>query len=204
MKKKGKKVISVDFTDVKAGGGGGKLLPEEPFPLEVDEIEEKEGEDSGEPYLAFKFKVVEKGEYEDTVAYDNFSLQPQALWKLRGFMDAAGIETVDGPMDIDPDELVGLVVIGNIVHEAYKGRDKHRIDSYTPIEEDKPAAGAKAGVKKKGAKAEESDWKVKQKVTFKDGKKTIEGTITEIDGDTITVRSGKDEYEVGPDDLEAA
>jgi hypothetical protein len=200
--RKGKKLIKVDFTGVTAEGG--KLLPEEPFKLEVEEVEEKEGEDSGKPYLEFKFKVVE-GEFEGTTAYDNMSLQPQALWKLRGFMEAAGVETVDGPMDIDPDELIGLVVTGHIIHEPYKGRDKHRIDSYSPVEDDEPTP-SKSGVKKKASKDDDSEpeWKVKQRVSFMDGKKKIDGTITKIDGDSVDVRVGKDEYEVNVSDLTAA
>src|ERR1700752_3499984 len=116
---KGKKTISVDFTGVSVDGGN--LLEEGDYPFEVDEIEEKEGEDSGQPYLAFKFKVAD-GDDKGVVAYDNMSLQPQSLWKLRGFMEAAGLETVDGPMDLDIDEMIGLVVTGHVIHEEYRGK----------------------------------------------------------------------------------
>lgn len=207
--KKGKKLITVDFTGVDAGSAG-KLLPEGPTQFEVDEIEQKVSDNSGEPYLAITLKVMEGEENAGVKAWDNMSLQPQALWKLRGFLDACGIETVDGEMDLDPDEIIGLVVTGDVVHEEYKGKTKHRIAGYSPIEEAKPKASAKtATAKKKPAKVEEpeeekEEWKVKQKVAFMDGKKRIEGTISDIDGDTITVRVGKEEYEMGPDDLEAA
>lgn len=220
MKRKTKKGgISVDFTGIEAGGGGGgRLLPEGPIKLELTEIEEKEGEESGKPYLQLAFEVPDGEEFAGTKAWDNMSLQPQALWKLRGFLEAAGVETVDGPMDIDTDELIGVVVTANIIHEDYKGKMKHRIDGYLDDsegteegeeeQEEKPARSA--GARRKPAKQEEPEddgeegWAVKDKVKFKDGKKTLTGTITAIDDDTITVKVGTDEYEVGPDDLTAA
>lgn len=205
--KKGKKVISVDFTGVEAGSAG-KLLPEGPTKFEVADISEEEGEDSGKPYLAVTLEVVEGEENEGTKAWDNFSLQSQALWKFRGFLDACGMETEDGKMSIDPDELIGLVVVGDVVHEEYKGKTKHKIAGYSPVdaEDDEPAATTKKKILKK-KEAEDDDtpeWTVKQKVAFMDGKKRMVGKITGIDDDKITVKVGDDEYEMGPDDLEAA
>lgn len=205
--RKGKKLIKVDFTGVEAGQAG-KLLPEGPTVFEVEDISQEVGEESEQPYLAVTLKVVEGEENAGTKAWDNFSLQPQALWKLRGFLDALGVETEDGPMDIDPDEILGLVVIGDVVHEEYRGKPKHRIAGYSPAEEEAEPEPKKGGAKKKVKKEEEAedepDWKVKQKVTFKDGKKTLQGVISAIDGDTITVKVGKDEYEMTADDIEAA
>lgn len=204
MKKPKKKgMISVDFTDVEAGSGGGKLLPEGSYQFEIKEIEERIGEESKAPYLSVTFEVAEDGEYQGTKAYDNVSLQPQSLWKLRGLLEAAGIETVDGPMDIDPDELVGLIVVGDIIHEEYKGKTKHRVNGYSIAEEAAPASGPK----KKKAAADDDDkptFKVKQSVAFREGKKRIVGVVTKIDGDDVEVRVGKEEYEMKVDDLEAA
>ena len=204
--KKGKRLIKVDFTGVSAEGGG-RLLPEDVYSFEVMDITEEEGADSGQPYLQFEMQVVD-GDFKGTKAWDNFSLQPQALWKLRGFLEAAGQETVEGPMSLDPDDMIGLIVTGEVFHEEYKGKTKHRIGSYIadstaadPEPETKPASK----LKKKAAPAEDDDpeFKVKQKVAFKDGKKRYEGLITGIDGDAITVKVGADEYEMGAGDLEA-
>ncbi len=203
-RRKGKRMISVDFTGVEAGGG--RLLPEDTYQFEVEEVEEKEGEDSGQPYLAFTLKVTE-GDYEGTKAWDNFSLQPQALWKLRGFMEAAGLETTDGPMEIDPEEFVGLIVTGAVIHEDYKGRQKHRIDGYQA--DDAPAKAvdekaAKTTTVKRKTNGDATEWKVRQEVSFQEGKKTLTGKITEINDDQVTVRVGKEEYEMTLDDLSAA
>lgn len=210
-------VVSVDFTDVEAGGGGGRLLPEGPVLLELVDIEEKES-DAGNPYLAAEFQVPEGEEFAKTKAYDNFSLQPQALWKLRGFLEAAGVETEDGPMDLDLDGILGSVVMADIIHEDYKGKPKHRVNGYSPSEDSEPEEKPeKKSTSKKVTKKEEEpedgedegdddqpEFKKRQRVSFKDGKKTLTGVVTEIDGDTITVKVGNDEYEMGAEDLTPA
>lgn len=212
-KSSAKKLIKVDFTGVSTEGGG-RLLPEEQFKFEVKEVEQDVGQDSGEPYLKFTFEVAE-GEMEGTKAWDNMSLQSQSLWKLRGFMEAAGVETVDGEMDIDPDEFVGLIVLGNVIHDEYKGKPKHKIDSYEPVEDTTPAETPKGGAKKRRTaepeeETTESDWKKGQKVTFMDGKKKLKGTIAKIDGDKVDImvkgvsKEADGEYEMTTDDIEAA
>lgn len=211
-----KGTISVDFTGVEAGGGG-RLLPEDRYLFEVKEVNEEEGQDSGQPYLEVQL-VVADGEYEGTKAYDNLSLQPQALWKLRGFMEALGLETVDGPMDINPEEFVGMMVECDIIHEDYKGKNKHRVAGYFPAEDTGAETSGAAPAKSNGAggngstvrkrtpepAAEEADWKLRQRVAFQDGKKRLEGVIVKLDGDSVTVRVGRDEYEMATSDIEAA
>lgn len=203
-KKKGKRVIQVDFTGVEAGTGG-RLLPERQYNFEVEDVSEEEGESSGEPYLKMTLAVTE-GDYEGTKAWDNMSLQPQALWKLRGFLEAAGCPTEDGKMNIDPDDLIGLVVEADVVHEEYKGKKKHRIAGYTLPKVDDGGDGKVAvagGGKKKATAADDDDatFKVKQKVKFKDGKKFLKGIITEVKGDQISVKVGEDEYEMDASDV---
>jgi len=195
--------IRVDFTGVEAGGGG-RLLPEGTYLFEIKEVEQDTGADSGQPYLKFTLKVAE-GDYVGTQAWDNFSLQPQALWKLRGLMETLEMEVIDGEMDIDPKEFIGILVNADILHEEYNGKPKHRVNSYTPV-----GAESKAEVrtestpaKKKPAPVESSDWQKGQKVTFMDGKKKVAGKVISVDGKTVTVRAGTDEYEIDGGDLEA-
>jgi len=203
MAKKRGNSVKVDFTGVEAGGGS-VLFPEGPQLFEVDDVTEEEGADSGQPYLAFVLKATD-GTHEGKKAYDNFSLQPQALWKLRGFMEAAGLEVEDGEMEIDIDSFKGIVVMADVIHEDYKGKPKTRINGYSAAEDDAPTP-AKGVAKKKPSKPAEDDepgFKVKSRVSFKDGKVKHEGVVTAIDGETYTVRVGKDEYEMEADNLTA-
>lgn len=208
-RKSNKKLIKVDFTGVTADGGG-KLIDEGPQLFELVGVEEKEGSESGKDYLEFKLQASE-GDADGTVVYDNMSLQPQALWKLRGFMEAAGIPTEDGPMQLDIEgDFIGVMVMGDVIHEEYKNKPKNRIQGYSPAEEPEPAtpaAGSKKKVTRKAAEPETPDWQEGQKVSFKDGKKTINGTLTGFDAKSKlwTVDVPKDgEYEMGEEDLIAA
>lgn len=210
--RKGKKVISVDFTGVTTEGGG-RLLPEGQYQLELKEIEQKEGESSGEPYLEFTFEVVNNDDdsLNGTKAWDNLSLQPKALWKLRQFMEAGGHPTEDGPMDVDPDALIGTVVTVDIIHEDYKNKTKHRIGGYVLDNTADTAPSASAPTRKKAAPGDGDDeFKKGQKVSFMDGKKKIPGTVKAIEDGTVTVtvkgvsKEVDGEYEVPAGELTAA
>lgn len=196
--------IKVDFTGVEAGGGG-RLLPEGTYLFEVEDVEPDVGADSGQPYLKFTLKVAE-GDYANTKAWDNFSLQPQSLWKLRGLMETLEMEVIDGEMEIDPKEFVEMLVRAEVIHEEYQGKQKHRISSYLPANSETKAEvkAAATPAKKKPAAAEpEPGWQKGQKVTFMDGKKKLAGKVVSVEGDTVTVRVGTDEYEIDGGDLEA-
>lgn len=200
----------VDFTGVETSGG--RLLPEDTYQFELTEIEEEVGQDSGEPYWASIMEVADDGEFKGVKAYENFSLQPQSLWKLRSFLESAGYPTEDGPMDIDRNDLIGLIGTADVIHETYKNRPKHRINSWIietdgKEKEDKSTARGANGGTKKVRRAEPDpeetvEWTVKDEASFKDGKKTLTGKIKSIDGDDVTVTvKGDGDYEMKTDDL---
>lgn len=126
-RRKGKKegrVISVDFTDVEAGG----LVDEGEWLCEIEEAEVKTGDESGEDYIAFTGKTP-KGKL-----WWNCSLQSKALFNLRGLLEACQIEVPDGPLDVDLDELVGYEFVATVDHEKYKGKMRARVNDYSSAE----------------------------------------------------------------------
>ena len=198
-------VIRIDFSGVSSEGGS-VLLPEGLIKLEIAEITQEEGEDSGQPYLKFKFKVAE-GKYEGKAAYDNFSLQSQALWKLKKLLETLGVEVPDSAFDFDSEEIQGLIVTADIAHKDYRGRPQSYIVDYLADEkeeepEKKPTVRRKAATT--NGRDENGEFKLKQKVTFKEGRKTIQGVVTGIDGDQLTVKVGSDEYEMAASDASPA
>jgi hypothetical protein len=192
-----KKGLSIDFTGVESGGGG-RLLPEgETFVFEVAEVEQKTSDNSGADYLSFTLKVAE-GDYQGAKVWDNMSLQPQALWKLRGFLEAAGF-VIDGVVDLDLNELKGLQVSGTVVHEEYQGKKKNRIDAYL-LAEDATAEATEEAAEEEAAPA----FKKGDAVQFRDGKKLVKGKVTGTAEDgSIVVKVGTDEYEISADELTA-
>jgi hypothetical protein len=97
-------IISIDFTGVKSGGGA---IPDGRYAAKIIAVERKEGKESGEPYLELTWEVTSKKCNGREVRFDNYSLQPQALWRLKGMLEAMEVEIPDGEQDIDFDDLMG-------------------------------------------------------------------------------------------------
>lgn len=123
-KKTGAK-LKVNFKGVESGG---KLVPEGDYRVKVDEVTQEES-DAGNAYLAWVLKIVD-GKHKGSTLYHNTSLQPQALWNLKGVLEALGVEVPDSSMDIDLKELVGMEASVTVEHETYQGKPKARIVSW--------------------------------------------------------------------------
>lgn len=96
-------MISVDFTGIKAGGG---TIPDGRYAAKIIAIEQKEGKESGEPYVALTWEVTSKKCNGREVRFDIYSLQPQALWRLKGLLEALEVEVPDDEMEVDFDEII--------------------------------------------------------------------------------------------------
>lgn len=124
MGKKSKSSVTVDFEGVEANKGG--VTKEGDYVVEVESVEEKTSESSGQQYLAWEFRVAE-GKFKGKKLWHNTSLQPQALFNLRNLLEAMGVEVVDGEMDLNLSDFVGERVGVNVEMEEYQGKDKPRI-----------------------------------------------------------------------------
>jgi hypothetical protein len=80
-----------DMADVEAGGNF-ELIPPGTYSLEVDNIEIKTGKTSGEPYMNLTYKIVDDEDYAGRVIFDIITLKATALWKLKQFSLATGID----------------------------------------------------------------------------------------------------------------
>lgn len=123
--KKKANVIKVDFTGVETSGNikEGRQL------LTVAECELKTSDSSGNDYLNFKLKG------NGGNMYHTCSLMPQALFNLRGILEAMGQEVPEGPLEIDTDELIGESFGGEVEHETYQGKKKGVLVDVFPAEE---------------------------------------------------------------------
>lgn len=104
MKKRKPKgnVVTVDFTGVKSGGS----IPDGRYTAKVISVEQKRGKQSDEPYLELTWEITSEKCNGREVKFDNYSLQPQALWRLKSLLEAMDIEVPDGEQEIDFDEIV--------------------------------------------------------------------------------------------------
>lgn len=142
--KKGKaKGLSVNFEGVKAF----KLPKEGEYVAEVKEVSEETSSNSGQPYLSWVLETA-----GGATLYYNTSLQPKALWNLRGFLEAMGEEVPDGEMDLDLESYVGNKVGVVIEHETYENKKRARIVDVMPAEEVEGGEEEEEEVKGKGKK----------------------------------------------------
>lgn len=213
--------ISVNFSETETN----LTLEEGPYLIEVEDVEVKTSDNSGADYLAFTFKVAE-GKFKGKKVWHNCSLQPQALFNLRGLLEALGYEVPQGQMELDPTDLIGEQCAAEVVHEVYQGKKKARVaEFFTPnelgeegaggeeeeVEEEKPAPKAKKqpepepeeeAPKAKRSKGKAKKIEVGSTVSFQDDEGgTIEGTVTAIEGDDVTVDVDDEEWELELGDL---
>src|SRR5690349_16462675 len=130
VKKSSKNSIKVDFTGVETGGFE---IPDGPYVLAVTSVTQKKGAETGQPYLAWEYKIHE-GPYKGRKVWDNTSLQPQALWKLRSVMESMGMDIEDGEFELDLGDFESMTVGAEIANEKYQGKDKPLIVGYMPEE----------------------------------------------------------------------
>lgn len=123
--KKGKKKgVSVDFTGVESGG---RSIEDGWAHAEILEAELTESSNDNE---MFKVKVQLTRGKEKAIAYDNLVLTPNSLWKIKGLLEAAGVEVPEGEMDIAEEDLVGLEFEAEVVNENYEGKDRPKLINF--------------------------------------------------------------------------
>jgi hypothetical protein len=119
---KGKKGISVDLTGVETGM---KAIPEGTYSVKITEAELSKSQ-SGNPMVKVVFEVTE-GKNKGAKLFENVSLQPQALFKLKSILLAVGYDIPDGAFDLDVNDLLDLECQVEVAHEKYEGKNKARI-----------------------------------------------------------------------------
>lgn len=190
MRKRGG--IAVDFSGVESGG---RAIPDGDYLLEVVSCEEKEGRESGAIYLAWKYKVAE-GPYKGATVYDNTSLSPQALWRLKRLLEAMGIQA-DGKMSLDINSFKGKRVLAQIANETYNGKEKPRVVEFlfgTPGEN---SSSGPSNPYKKGSR-----------VTFEYEGSQMTGVVSSVEGNkvivAVTVDGEAEEWELEASELSPA
>jgi hypothetical protein len=181
--KKGKS-LSLDFEGVKSGGG--MAVADGNYLAYPEEVTEEEGESSGEPYLKFKWKIVGP-KSKGAVIWDNCSLQPQALWRLKTILELFGEDVPDGAMELDVDDLIGEEhTIGiEVTNENYKGKAQPRITGFSDPD----------GAKEEGEEEEEEEKPKSKKDKGKSKEKDDDDD--DDDGDDDDKGKGKKDEKLG-------
>ena len=124
-KGRGSASVNVDLSGVETSR---KTIPEGTYTLVVDSATQKSSQ-GGNPMIAFEFSVAE-GKYQGSKLYENCSLQPQALFKLKSVLIALGLDIPNKAFDLDLKDLIGMTCEADVGHEVYEGKKKARILEY--------------------------------------------------------------------------
>lgn len=141
--------VNVNFTQSDEGDEARRyrLIPEGVYPAKVWDVKEQVSKKSGKPMLFIDFKL-EHPAYSKRHAFDTFSLQQQALWRLAKFMQLLGLDH-SGAVTIDFDrDLIGKNVLIVLEHKQISpGKVREEIVDYREAEqsESDPYGGGDIG-----------------------------------------------------------
>ena len=122
--------VNLDLSGVEVNR---KAIPEGTYAVVVNKAELTKSRE-GNNMIKLEFEVTE-GPHKGAKLFENCSLQPQALFKLKGVMLALGMDIPDGSFDLDINDLVGLNCEVEVGHETYEGKKRARILEYINPEE---------------------------------------------------------------------
>ena len=117
--------VNVDLSGVESSR---KTIPEGTYTLTVNAANQKNSSNNN-PMIAFEFEVAD-GPYKGAPLYENCSLQPQALFKLKSVLEALGFEIPNKAFDLNLRDLIGLTCEVEVGHEVYEGKKRARILEY--------------------------------------------------------------------------
>ena len=110
--------LNLDFSSVQSNN---VLLDEGMYNLTLESIEEKTSS-TGKQMLLVRFRE----ETTQTALFENYVLTENCLWKLKELLSAAGLEC-SGAVDLDTDELIGLMFKAKVVQDDYNDSKVNRI-----------------------------------------------------------------------------
>ena len=122
--------VNLDLSGVEVNR---RAIPEGTYAVVVNKAELTKSRE-GNNMIKMEFEVTE-GPHKGAKLFENCSLQPQALFKLKSVMLALGMDIPNGSFDLDTNDLVGLNCEVEVGHETYEGKNRARILEYINAEE---------------------------------------------------------------------
>lgn len=221
MAKIKRKTITIDMEGVESGG---RKVDDGDYIAVIHECKLAKSKEDND-MLKVQWKITSKTA-KGAIVFDNVSLLPQALWRLKTILECIGEEVPDGALELDPSDLEGKEARIEITNEKYEGKNQPKITGFGSLEdkgseeEEEPEEEVEEEAeeeeeeepKKTGKKIGKADarvgkpkFRVGHKVKFTDeDEKPHKGTIIELDDDTAKVEDVKgEEWEIDISELEA-
>jgi len=123
--------IMIDFSQAGDGNQGDYgVLPEGDYNTVIYEIKTKTSQ-AGNPMLEFTFQIPEGEPNAGRRFWANYSLLPNAVWKLKQTLVGLGYsaEKLAGQFDLDPEELKGTPAIVTITKGQWNGKETNNVEA---------------------------------------------------------------------------
>lgn len=187
-KKSKSKGVTVDLSGVETAR---KAIPEGQYIVSVNDASIETSQNDSQ-YIKFEFEVIE-GSHKGAKLYHNCSLKPQALFNLKGVLEALGFTVPTKAFDLDLSELLGLECEVEVGHEVYEGKKRARIlefispDDEDDDDEDEDEDDLEASLQELGKKELKSLAKEFEVEVSKDDSKEdiIEALLEEVDEEDL-------------------
>ena len=114
------KKVKVDFTGVESFQRPSE--GEHVCKIVSAELKQSQG---GNDMIVVAFEVT-KGQDKGARVYENYPLAENALWKLKGMLQAIGMKC-DGKVQLDLDKLIGKICIVAVIDDEYNGQVRSRV-----------------------------------------------------------------------------
>jgi hypothetical protein len=165
MKKKGRvtarkrSVVMVNFSGVEAGR---RSVKDGTYEAEIISAELEESS-TGNPMIVVKWKLT-SGKAKGVTIYDNISCVPAALWKMRGCLEALGIEAQedDVPAKDYAEAMVGETATVTVTNETYEGEQRPKITGYGTADEGEEEAEEEESEEEESEEEEEDEPRVRR------------------------------------------
>jgi hypothetical protein len=131
--------MKVDLTGVESNSF--EILPKGWYRVNVTDVEERISKSEKNPgAIGYNYEfTVQDGAYEGRKAWATAWMIPNALFVLKGMLEASGLYTSDqleGEFDFEPDDLVGETLLIKIRHRKYEDEMQQDVNGFKPATSD--------------------------------------------------------------------
>jgi hypothetical protein len=133
--------VRLDFTGVEVSNF--EPVPAGDYEARIDKSEYGESK-AGKPVWKIEWTVETEGRQKRV--FQTLSLQPQALFKAKGVLQALGYteEELSGEFDFDPELLVDYTAVVSLGYREYEGNTYNEVNAVYPLDAPAPPAPTKA------------------------------------------------------------
>lgn len=125
--------LGVNLDDIESGFS---IVPAGTYLLRVKSTKGAKSKSTNRPMIKWSYIVVEPEEFAGKVIPDSTSLSDDALWRLKGLLEALDVTWDES--GFDDEEAINREFIAEVIQTEYEGKDQNKIVAYYKVGERQP------------------------------------------------------------------